>query len=78
MNVENQVRVGIEYRDGESWDSSSAALRRAHPFDRLRMTLSGVEWVSAPSRFDRLKAPSLSRGKVEGLALAATLLLNPL
>ena len=31
----------------------------ARPFDSFRMTLSGVEWVSAPS-------------KVEGLALAAT------
>jgi hypothetical protein len=28
--------------------------------------------LSVPSRFDRLKAPSVSRGKVEGLALAAT------
>ena len=25
-------------------------VRRAHPFDRLRMTLSRVEWVRAPSR----------------------------
>ncbi len=41
------------------------------------MTLSGVEWVRAPSRFDRLKAPSVSRGEVEGLMLAATLLMNP-
>jgi hypothetical protein len=24
-------------------------VRQAHPFDRLRMTLSGVEWVRAPS-----------------------------
>jgi hypothetical protein len=38
---------------------------------RLRMTLGGVEWVRVPSRFDKLKAPSVSRGKVEGQAILA-------
>jgi len=37
-------------------EAESSPVRQAHPFDRLRMTLSGVEWVRAPS-------------KVEGLAL---------
>jgi hypothetical protein len=41
---------------------SAVEAESARPFDKLR----------APSRFDRLKAPSVSRGKVEGLALAAT------
>ena len=59
MNVENQVRVGIEYRDGEPWDSGSAALRRAHPFDRLRMTLSGVEWLRVPSEVEGESRPPI-------------------
>jgi hypothetical protein len=46
---------GHRYQDGRI----HSPVRQAHPFDRLRMTLSGVEWVRAPS-------------KVEGLALVAT------
>ena len=37
-------------------------VRQAHPFDRLRMTLSGVEWVSAPSKVEGLARPLRSGG----------------
>jgi hypothetical protein len=39
--------------DGRSRRGAVLPVRQAHPFDRLRMTLSGVEWV---------RAQSLSRG----------------
>ena len=32
-------------------------VRQAHPFDRLRMTLSGVEWVRVPSGAEREPCP---------------------
>ena len=41
------------------------------PFDKLRV-FDTASRLRAPSRFDKLKAPSESRGKVEGLTLAAT------
>ena len=41
------------------------------PFDKLRV-FDTASKLRAPSRFDKLKAPSESRGKVEGLTLAAT------
>jgi hypothetical protein len=41
------------------------------PFDKLRV-YDTASRLRAPSRFDKLKAPSESRGKVEGLTLAAT------
>ena len=49
---------------------SAAEAESTRPFDGLdKLTASKLK---APSRFDKLKAPSESRGKVEGLTFAAT------
>jgi hypothetical protein len=49
---------GHRYQDGRI----HSPVRQAHPFDRLRMTLSGVEWVRAPSKVEGLARPLRSGG----------------
>jgi len=47
---------------------SAAEAESTRPFDGFdKLTASRLR---APSRFDKLKAPSESRGKIEGLTLA--------